>query len=427
MTAQPSLGPISRRKLLLGGGMACLSFSSWGAEAPAVLSGAARPGPLVCLFLRGAADGLSLVVPYADSEYYTARPKLAIAPPGRPGGAMDLDGRFGLHPRLGPLLPAYRAGELAIVHAVGSPHATRSHFEAQDYMQTATPGVVRQDGWLSRCLSAQPDPAAGAGSLRAVALGQEPPLALRGHPGVLSAPRLQKFGLHAPGPLRDDLQAAFEQMYAPPPLTRASSSTSRDSLAVGAGALAAARRLRDLDLAGYAPDHDAVYPKPTQALSEVAALIKAGVGLELAWLDIGGWDTHQNQGGADSGRLAKLLDPWANGLAAFRADLGERFADVLVLVMTEFGRTVRENGSGGTDHGHGSVMFLFGGRVRGGSVYGRFPGLSPAALWEERDLAVTTDFRDVYSEVARRQLGLTELSSILPGYAPGPALGLFST
>jgi uncharacterized protein (DUF1501 family) len=198
-------------------------------------------------------------------------------------------------------------------------------------------------------------------------------------------------------------------------------------LTAGRDALTAARHLRELDLARYVPEHDAAYPKESGALREVAALIKADVGLEVAWLDVGGWDTHQNQGTGDAGRLARVLDPWANGLAAFRRDLGARFRDVLVLVMTEFGRTVRENGSGGTDHGHGSVMFLLGGRVRGGAVYGRFPGLSPDALWEGRDLAVTTDFRDVYAEVARHHLRLSALDTILPGHAPGPELGLFVT
>jgi uncharacterized protein (DUF1501 family) len=409
---QRSPALLSRRQLLLGGSTLLLSLA--GARAAPAGAGPLSARTLVCLFLRGAADGLSLVVPYADPEYHAARPSIAIAPPGRSGGALDLDGRFGLHPRLAPLLPAYRAGQLAIVHAVGSPHPTRSHFEAQDYLETATPGITREDGWLARCLQARPAPASLAGSLRAVALGHEPPLALRGHAGVLTAPRLRDFGLKAPGPLRNELLAGFEQMYA------------QGGLDVGRDALAAARRLRALELDAYTPEHDAMYPGPCAGLREVAALIKADVGLELAWLDVGGWDTHQYQGGADSGRLPRLLDAWGQGLAAFRSDLGERFADVLVLVMTEFGRTLRENGSRGTDHGHGSVMFLLGGRVRGGKVHGRFPGLARSELWEERDLAVTTDFRDVFRAVARQQLGVTELGSILPGHTPAPELVLFT-
>jgi uncharacterized protein (DUF1501 family) len=426
MTQHRQMQTSSRRRFLLSGGATLSLLASGGAWSRATAASSPRRPPLVCLFLRGAADGLSLVVPHGDPGYYSARPSIAIAPPGKPGGALGLDARFGLHPRLAPLHAAYRAGELAIIHAVGSPHPTRSHFEAQDHMETALPGAVADNGWLGRCLTSRDTMSEGAaGSLRAIAFGHSTPLALRGHGAVISAPRLERLRLQAPGALREPLQNAFERMYAAP--SSPAAANARDVLTAGRDALTAARHLRELDLARYVPEHDAAYPKESGALREVAALIKADVGLEVAWLDVGGWDTHQNQGTGDAGRLARVLDPWANGLAAFRRDLGARFRDVLVLVMTEFGRTVRENGSGGTDHGHGSVMFLLGGRVRGGAVYGRFPGLSPDALWEGRDLAVTTDFRDVYAEVARHHLRLSALDAILPGHAPGPELGLFVT
>ncbi len=390
---------------------------------------AARP-VLVCLFLRGAADGLSLVVPHGEGEYYKARPRIAIARPGQTDGAVALDERFGLHPRLGPLAAAYRGGELAIVHAVGSPHATRSHFEAQDYMETGMPGQVISEGWLGRYLQAQrPLAEPSSDELRAVALGHGTPLALRGYPGVVSAPRLRAFALRAPRGLRRPLERAFLRMYDE---DRGNAAPEREPLRdgdqllrTGHDALTAARRLRKLGLAQYQPEHGATYSKENEALRDVAAVIKADVGLEVAWLDIGGWDTHQNQGNGDTGRLARSLAPWGAGLAAFRADLGARFEHVLVLVLTEFGRTLRENGSGGTDHGHGSAMLLLGGRVQGGKVYGRWPGLEPAALWEGRDLAVTTDYRDVYSEVATGFLGQGDVSRILPGHPAGPALGLF--
>jgi len=405
---------------VFGGALGAATLSLFLPPAPVFAEPSASRPALVCLFLRGGADGLSLCVPHGHAEYYRARSRIAIAPPGKPGGAVRLDDEFGLHPRLGALEAVYRAGELAVVHAVGSPDPTRSHFEAQDNMESALPGKARREGWLGRWLASAPA-AAAASPLRAVALGASPPLALEGHSSVLSARRLDRLALKAPQAFAGPMENAFARMYA-----GATEDAELGSLRqAGAAAIRASRLLRELDLAQRRPENGAVYPKESAALGDVATLIRAGVGLELAWLDVGGWDTHQNQGNGEAGRLARALPPWAEGLAAFRRDLGPRFEHVLVLVMTEFGRTLRENGSGGTDHGHGSVMFLMGGGVRGGRVLGRFPGLAEERLWQGRDLAVTTDYRDVYAELLRDHLKHRDVAAVLPDYTPGPSLGLF--
>jgi uncharacterized protein (DUF1501 family) len=368
----------------------------------------------VCLFLRGAVDGLSLVVPYGEADYYRERPGIAILPPGKLGGAIDLDGRFGFHPRLAPLKPLYDSGALAVLHAVGSPHPSRSHFEAQDYMETAQVGLSSTSGWLARCVAERA--ALGLGELKAVALTDTPPLALRGAPTLVAA-RLAQLRLNARPRVRQQLEMGFERMY-----ERSSSEVG----IIGSRALSTARRIRELSLGDERARSGVEYPKPTAALRELAALIRAGLGFGLGWVDVQGWDTHQNQGNAETGRLPVLLDVWSRGLAAFWNDLGEWRERVLVLVMTEFGRTVKENGSRGTDHGHGSVMFLLGAGVRGRKVYGRWPGLEPSQRWEGRDLAVTTDFRDVFAEVATQHLGVANLAGVLPGYLPQQALGLFA-
>lgn len=397
---------LDRRQLLLAAGASSFSLSP--RFAFAADSAADAQNTLVCVFLRGAVDGLSVVVPHAEPAYYQARPTIAIARPKQRAGALDLDGRFGLHPSLAPLKAAYDAGQLALVHAIGSPHPTRSHFEAQDYMESGTPGERRRDGWLGRCL---PEVAAdGAFQIPAVALGPRTPLALRGGAGVLSTPELARFQLNAPERLRDRLETGFSQMYAEEP--SAAGLAARNALNV-------TRRLRDLVARDYKPEHGASYEKAATQLRDTARLIKANVGLKVAWLDLGGWDTHQAQGNAERGRLAPLLAGLGQGLAAFRRDLGPRLQRVVVLVMSEFGRTVEENGTQGTDHGHGTVMLLLGGRVNGRKVHGEFPGLEPAQRYEGRDLAVTTDFREVFAELAQEHLGVPALGPVLPGYAPG--------
>lgn len=379
--------------------------------APAPIPG----GPvLVCVFLRGAADGLNMLVPHADDDYYRARSSIAIPRPGQAGGALDLDGRFGLHPRLAPLKAAYDAGELALVHAAGSPHPTRSHFEAQDYMETAGVGNRAQvQGWLARYLKSSP---ARAELVRAVALASRPPLALRGYPNAIVAPRLKDFRLSASEELQPVLGQGFERLY------RADSADLPER--AGAQALSASGVLRQ----ALRAKSSGRYPGAARDVSDLARLIKADVGVETACIDFGGWDTHRGQGSSESGELPRQLDVLARSLAAFRADLGSHFERVVLVVMTEFGRTVRENGTGGTDHGHGSVMFVLGGKVKGGRVLGDFPGLADDKLHEGRDLAVTTDFRDVLAEVCERHLGASNAAQIFNGYPLDASrrLGLFA-
>lgn len=381
--------------------------------APSLLARTALAAPssrrvLVAVFQRGAVDGLNMVVPHGESAYYRSRPTIAIDRPGRPDGALDLDGFFGLHPRLAPLAPLFAEGRLAIVHACGSPDATRSHFDAQDYMETATPGVKKtQDGWLNRVLAAR---RAAAGSpWRGVALAQQLPRCLQGGATVLALSDLAGFGIRA-GAQSDRVQASFEAEYAAA-ADRVLASASRD-------AFAAVRAVRSLDPARYQPAPGAMYPRSPfgQALRQIAQIVKADVGLEVAFAETGQWDHHVNEGGA-TGQLANRLDDFGHGLAAITADLRDRLDEVAILTMSEFGRAVAENGNRGTDHGHGNAMMVIGGRVRGGRVHGTWPGLEPSQRFEGRDLAVTTDFRDVFGEVVVRHLGVRHTAGVFPGYA----------
>jgi uncharacterized protein (DUF1501 family) len=363
---------------------------------------------LVCVFQRGAVDGLSMVVPHGDATYYRERPRIAVPAPGREGGALDLDGHFGLHPAMASLLPWWEAGTLAAVHAVGSPDRTRSHFDAQDYMETGTPGVKSTaDGWLNRHLAHAADHADTP--FRGVAMGPQLPRILRGTAPALAVDDLQTFGIRARGRAGDRVSRAFEAMYA-------AGSTGVVARSADEG-FEAARMLRAADLGRLGPRDGVVYPRSPfgRAMEQIARLIKAGLGLEIAFADAGGWDTHVNQG-ASAGQLAARLRDFADGLSAFAADLDERLADVVVLTMSEFGRTVTENGNSGTDHGHGTAMLVLGGATRGGRVLGRWPGLDPASRFEGRDLAVTTDFRDLFGEVLLKQLGGTDLRQVFPGF-----------
>lgn len=408
---------ISRRAFMRAGSLALASF---GLE-PLFLGRAAyaRRGPaagktLVCLFQRGAVDGLSLIIPHGDPAYYRERPRIGIPR----SDLLDLDGHFGLHPALKALLPRWESGELAAIHAVGSPDTTRSHFDAQDFMESGTPGErATRDGWVNRYVQHhhehQDTP------FRAVAFGPALPLALAGAAPSLAIDDLRSFGLTARGPESSDrLTRAFAELYRGSATGLLSSSS--------AEAFEAIRMLREADPGQLAPENGADYPrgKLGSNLKQIAQLIKAGLGMEIAFADIGGWDTHVNQGAA-AGQLASRLDELGRALAAFADDLGPRMRDVVVLTMSEFGRTVRENGTGGTDHGHGTAMLVLGGGIRGRRVLGRWPGLEPDLRYEGRDLAVTTDFRTLFGEVLLGHLGKTDLTAVFPGFDAGPALGLF--
>jgi len=410
---------ISRRVLIKSGGIALVSL---GLD-PLFLARAAfasyRPLPpitgqsrriLVCLFQRGAVDGLNMIVPHADPIYYRERPRIAV--PER--DVVDLDGYFGLHPRLAALKPLWDEKSLAVIHAVGSPDSSRSHFDAQDYMESGTPGVkVTPDGWLNRYC--QHDREHQDTPFRAVAFGPQLPRILAGSAPALAIDDLQAFGLRGPQPAaRDRLTRAFEDLYAGA-ATGLLSTSSRE-------AFEAVQTLKRVDPAQYRPADGVDYPRGRlgKAMLEIAQLIKADVGLQVAFADVTGWDTHVNQG-AGEGQLAARLDELGQSLAAFTRDLGARMRDVVVLTMSEFGRTVRENGNAGTDHGHATAMLVLGGSVNGGRVLGKWPGLDPAQRFEGRDVAVTTDFRDLFAELLARHLGAGDLGGIFPGFTTDAA------
>ena len=414
---------ISRRIFLKNGAFALVSVGfapSFLARTAFAQGRSARAKQLIAIFQRGASDGLNVVVPFGEAEYYKARPSIAIQRPGAAeNAALDLDGFFGFNPRLQPLKPLWDRRDLAIVHACGSPDATRSHFDAQDYMESGTPGVKSTaDGWLNRYLQARRVEAATP--FRAVALTSQLPRMLAGVAPALAVNQIGQFGIRA-GQASDMVGASFEAEYA--------AAADRVLNGTGREAFDAIKMLKVADPTKYQPENGADYPRSPfgQALRQIAQLTKANVGLEVAFADVGGWDTHVNQGAAE-GQLAGRLDDFSRSIAALVADLGDRMADTVVLTMSEFGRAVNENGNRGTDHGHGNAMLVIGGGVRGGHVYGKWPGLAVEQRYDRRDLAVTTDFRDVFGEVVVRHLGVSDPKPIFPGYAISPSRfpGLFA-
>jgi len=406
---------ISRRVFVKSGGLAMVSlgldplFLARAAFAATRLGAHASTGPvLVCLFQRGAVDGLNMIVPHGDRIYYDERPRIAI--PAR--DVVNLDGYFGLHPSLAALKPLWDNKSLAIIHAAGSPDSTRSHFDAQDYMESGTPGrKATPDGWLNRYCEHDRDHLATP--FRAVAFGPRLPRILAGTAPSLAIQDLQAFGLRAPEPARDRLTGAFEQLYAGAATGLLASSSQE--------AFEAIQLLKRVNPTQYQPAGGAVYPRGRlgTAMLQIAQLLKANVGLRVAFAEVAGWDTHVNQGASD-GQLAARLADLGQALAAFAQDLGDGMRDVVVLTMSEFGRTIRENGSRGTDHGHATAMMALGGPVNGGKVLGRWPGLDPAQRFEGRDVAVTTDFRDLFGEVLASHMRATDLSAIFPGFTPDP-------
>ena len=391
----PAVRPaITRRGLITG---AALGAVGWLSSSKAIAQMTVGPGKgdgnvLVSIFLRGGADGMNMLVPNGDDGYLRNRPLLGVAKK----DTLDLDGFFGFNQALAPLVPLYREGKLAMVHACGSLDQTRSHFEAMNAMERGLDGIKEGpvSGWLARHLINTPREKTTP--LRAVAFGRTMPDALRGATNALALDSVNDFRLETPKEDQDQMRTALADLYASgkDPLT----SAGRETLQV-------LGQLAKLDPASYAASGGAVYPDSDlgKALKQVAFLIKADIGLEIACLDKGGWDTHygQNLGGQMTG----LQDDLAKCLAAFTLDLGMELSRVTVMVQTEFGRRLRENQSLGTDHGRGSVMFVAGGGVKGGKVYGQWPGLADRQLDEEGDLRVTTDYRDVLSEVLSQRLG----------------------
>jgi len=361
---------------------------------------------LVVIFQRGAADGLNIVVPWREPNYYAMRPSIAIPQK----EVLDLDGFFGLHPAMSSLQPLFKQGHLAIVHATGSPDPTRSHFDAQDFMESGTPGVKStQDGWLNRALQAEDLRRKQAHTaFRAVALGSDVPRTLAGPVPALAISNVQDFVVGGRGPKPAPVSSAFESMY----------DQSSDTVLHSAGdsTFEAIKMLRATDPAHYQPDPSAQYPSSPFAknLMQIAQLLKANLGVEAAFTDIGGWDTHQNQGSVN-GQLADRLRDFSDSIAAFWRDLGAGAESVTLVTMSEFGRTAHQNGTGGTDHGHANAMFVLGGTVKGGKVYGKWPGLADHQLNEGRDLTITSDYRQVLGEVVAKTLGANNLQTTFPG------------
>ena len=404
---------LSRRVFMKNGGLALLSLGF----APAFLSRtveaatAVRRKLLITIFQRGAVDGRNMVVPFGEREYYASRPSIAIPRPNDNQGAVDLDGFFGLHPRLAPLKPLWDARQLAIVHASGSPDGTRSHFDAQDYMESGTPGVKStQDGWLNRYLHAREH--ADATPFRAVALAASLPRTLQGVEPALAIGQIGQFGIRG-GQATDMLQASFESEYA--------AAADKVLNRTGNEAFDAIKMMKSADPSKYQPENGAEYPRSAfgDALRQIAQLVKADVGLEVAFAELGGWDTHVNQGNA-VGQLAQRLDDFSRGLAALARDLGDRMSDTIILTMSEFGRAVAENGNRGTDHGHGSTYWVLGGGISGGRIAGAQGFVAYDALLENRDLPVLNDYRALLGGLFARLWGLTgdRLDKVLPQAAP---------
>ena len=406
---------VSRRGFLRNGALALVGTS----VIPSFLtrsvyaqmnSAGARGKKLVVIFQRGACDGLNVVVPYAEKNYYTLRPTIAI----QPNEVLDLNGFFGLHPAMASLKPLYDHGHLAIVPAAGSPDPTRSHFDAQDYMESGTPGVkATTDGWLNRALRFAPAEETPS-PFRAVALGTEVPRTLQGPVPAVAVANLQDFSVAGRGQQGFQVSSAFQTMY----------DESTDAVLHGTGqeTFEAVRMLKAADPAHYTPAAGADYPRTAfgNSMKQIAQLLKANLGVEAAFSDIGGWDTHQNQGAAN-GQLANRLREFSDSISAFWRDLGDGAEQITLVTMSEFGRTARQNGTGGTDHGHANVMLVLGGAVKGGRVYGQWPGLADEQLNEGRDLLATTDFRAVLGEAVYKSLGARRLDRIFPGAPVTPA------
>ncbi len=386
-----------------------LQRALYAADAPAP-----RKKILVAIFQRGAADGLNIVVPHGEKNYYAMRPTIAVPRPSQSAelkedAAIDLDGFFGLHPSLAPLKPIWDDGHLAVVHATGSPDPTRSHFDAQDFMEAGTPGVkATTDGWMNR---AMPHEASTPSPVRALAMGAMLPRAMRGPNPAVAVQNLSDFQVR-----NAEAANAFQSLY----------SDSKDAQlnAAGRETFEAVSLLQAVQKRPYQPAAGANYPRGRfgDSLRQIAQLIKADVGVEMAFADVGGWDHHVNEVGqrASQGQLANRLTEFGQTLAAFWMDLGDRRNDVALVTMSEFGRTAHENGDRGTDHGHANCMFVMGGGVRGGKVYGKWPGLEREQMYEQRDLALTTDFRDVLGELVKGQLGNRDLNHVFPGYGMKP-------
>jgi uncharacterized protein (DUF1501 family) len=407
---------VTRRVFMKSGAMIAVGMAAMPeflARAAFAIEGQKINRRLLVIFQRGAMDGLNVVVPHGEPAYYRMRPTISIPQK----NLLDLDGFFGLHPAMSALAPLWEQKQLAIVHAAGSPDPTRSHFDAQEFMESGTPGVKSTgDGWLNRTLAAS-----GAvtknNPFRAVAMGTALPRILSGKAQALAMDNINNFGVAPRNPQAQPLADAFESMY----------EESVDTVMQGTGreTFEAVKMLKSADLAKCKTQPGISYPKGRfgDALRQTAQLMKSELGVQIAFCEIGGWDHHVNEG-ATEGQLANLLREFSGSLAAFMQDLGALAEETVVVTMSEFGRTARENGTGGTDHGHANVMLVLGGGVHGGKVYGRWPGLDEEQLYERRDLALTTDFRQVIGEALKNHMGISRLNSVFPDFNTQSSLRL---
>jgi uncharacterized protein (DUF1501 family) len=391
-------------------GVVSVGTHGWAARS---LAAAPKSKRLIVIFLRGAVDGLNVVVPYREADYYTLRPTLAIPAPTDKDGAIDLDGRFGLNPALATLMPLWEKGSLAFIHACGSPDSSRSHFEAQFDWESGTPKATKTtDGWMNRVLAALPQ-----GTLtQAVSVGNTTPHILAGSMSVANLPAVR----NPEGELaidRPQVDAAFDRLYnGTDPLSRAYQEGE------------AARKIVLDNLQTEMKEADGNAPRPEDGFvrdaRRMARLMVSDARTQLGFMELGGWDTHVNQ----NARLTTALTPVGEGLAALVSELGSAYEDTTIAVISEFGRTVAENGNAGTDHGHGNVMWLLGGGIRGKQVLGTWPGLTQSQRFEGRDLGITTDFRDVMTLVLKQHLQVPEakLASIFPDFQANSQLNLWS-
>lgn len=408
--------PFSRRTFLTGCSAAIAALS--GARLTDLVFAAPTSAPsgadvLVSVFLRGGIDGLNLCIPYFEDRYYQYRPGIRVRPPGQPNGALDLDGRFGLHPAANELHTLYHAGKLAIVHATGLTDPTRSHFDAMAMMERGTPGnKTLGTGWLTRHLWST---AGATGELNAMVASNLVPTSLLGAINVAAVPNVGGLDYWGEWAHVEAQRLAMRRMYDGSTWIQQAGTQALDIVDQIAFASA-----------NYRPEFGAVYPGDAfgSALQAVAQLVKLQLGLRVAAVDLGGWDTHENQGDNGQGQFAALVDTLSQGLTAFYTDLTNYAHSLTVVVMSEFGRRVRENGSSGTDHGHGNVMLVLGGRINGGRVYTTWPGLAEDQLDERQDLRITTDYRQVLGEIVMRRLQNPRLADVFPGMPTYAPLGL---
>jgi uncharacterized protein (DUF1501 family) len=391
-----------------------LGSNAWAGQVQAASTSSRKR--LIVIFLRGAVDGLNIVVPYGESAYYQSRPRIAIPRPDQANGALDLDGHFGLNPNLAPILPLWKQGSLAFVHAAGSPDVTRSHFDAQDFMESGTPGIKStSDGWMNRLLGNL----GGNNPVQAINVGATMPRILSGPRSVASL-ATGRGSVSFSALDRPQVASAFDSLYGGnDPLSktyqegRSARKTIMEDLSSPDAEMKAANN-GALSVNGFAGD-----------AQRLARLMVRDANVQLGFLAVGGWDTHVNEAGQLNNRLRQL----AQGIATLAQTLGSIYSDTTIVVLSEFGRTVRENGNGGTDHGHGNAIWLAGGSVKGGKVYGQWPGLSSGQLYEGRDLMVTTDFREVISAVLEQHLQLdnARIRKVLPGFTATQRLPLINT